>query len=551
MDRTVAEHRVLRSRPLVIRTLCTAALVALVGCSGDLRDDPTMVAATESSMTTTSSPGPDTTPATTGIVDDTGMTKLDVGAGADLGGGLVLTCDDVEELPTNQGCEFWAVDLPNVSSTTLITPPNDQQFAVVVSNPSSTTTANVEIFVGDSDTAIESGPVPLDTIRVFELPAMSIEPGLTNAEGVAFRITSDLPIVAYQFQPLDNNNPVYSNDATILFPTHVLDGDYVAITGDAHLVGQDAFSSSDRNTGAFVSVVATQNGTSVTLYPTTPLHPGLVENVMLDRGQVLTAISSERGAPGYGNLSGTRVAADAPVAVFSGSVATSEPTPTEACCADHLEHQMLPVTAWGTSYVAAPAAAATEGGNDATLYRITAGFDGTVLEYDPLTPAGAPTMLDAYESVAFVAEAGFAVRATDDTKSFAVAQFLLSNQYFGELLRPGDPSMLLVPAAAQLQSRYAFLVPQGYASNFVTVIRQTGVGVEIDGVEVGGAFMPLATLDGVLYEYTHAAVAAGGHVIESSEPIGISIVGYAQDVSYGYVGGSGVEVIGTAPPPPG
>lgn len=509
------------------------------------------VAATEGSMTMTSSPGPDTTPATTGIVDDTGTTKLDVASGADLGGGFAVTCDDVAELPTNQGCEFWAVDLPNVSSTTLVTPPNDQQFAVVVSNPSSTTTANVEIFVGDNDIAIESGPVPTDTIRVFELPAMSIEPGLTNAEGTAFRIMSDLPIVAYQFQPLDNNNPVYSNDATILFPTHVLDGDYVAITGDAQLVGQDAFSSSDRNTGAFVSVVATSNGTSVTLFPTTPLHPGEVENVMLDRGQVLTAISSERGAPGFGNLSGTRIVADAPVAVFSGSVATSEPAPTEACCADHLEHQMLPVTAWGTGYVAAPASAPTDPGSDATLFRIIAGFDGTALEYDPAPPAGAPTMLDAYESVAFVAESGFSVRATDDTKSFAVAQFLLSNQYFGELLRPGDPSMILVPATAQLQSRYAFLVPQGYASDFVTVVRESGVPALLDGVEITAPFLPLAGLDGVAYEYAHVAVEPGGHVIESDEPIGITVVGYAQDVSYGYVGGSGVEVIGTAPPPPG
>lgn len=508
---------------------------------------------TEPTATMTSSPT-SANPETTGIVDDTGMTKLDVAGGPDLGGGgFAVTCDDVEELPTNQGCEFWAVDLPNVSVITppgLIVPPADQQFAVVVNNPSMTMTANVEIFVGDEAVAIESGAVPLDTIRVFELPALSIEPGLTNAEGLAYRIESDLPIVAYQFQPLDNANPVYSNDATILFPTHVLDGDYIAITGDAHLVDQDSFSASDRNTGAFVSVVATQDGTTVTLYPTVELHPGDVDEVTLDRGQVLTAISSERRGMTYGNLSGTRVVADAPVALFSGSVASSEPTPTEACCADHLEHQMLPVTAWGTAYVAAPAAAATGGGSDATLYRITAGFDGTALEYDPVTPAGAPTMLDAYQSVAFVAETGFSVRATDDTKAFAVAQFLLSNQYFGELLRPGDPSMLLVPAAAQLQSRYAFLVPQGYASNFVTVIREAGAAVTLDGAAIAAVFMPLASLDGVAYEYAHAAVNGGGHVIESSEVFGIAIVGYAQDVSYGYVGGSGVEVISTPPPPP-
>lgn len=493
--------------------------------------------------------------ATTDDADGTGATKLDVGSGPDLGGGggFAVTCDDVEELPTNQGCEFWAVDLPNVSVIEppgLITPPADQQFAVVVNNPSTTTTANVEIFVGDEAVPIEAGPVPLDTIRVFELPAMSIAPGLTNAEGVAYRIESDLPIVAYQFQPLDNETPVYSNDATILFPTHVLDGDYIAITGDAHLVDQDSFSASDRNTGAFVSVVATQDRTTVTLYPTVEIHPGTVEDVMLDRGQVLTTISSERRGERWGNLSGTRVVADAPVAVFSGSVASSEPTPTEACCADHLEHQMLPVTAWGTGYLVAPAAAVTGGGSDETLVRITAGFDGTLLEYDPIAPDGAPTELDAYQSVAFVTDAAFSVRTTDEDKSIAVAQFLLSNQHFGELLRPGDPSMLLVPAAAQLQSRYAFLVPQGYGSNYVTVVRPQGAAVTLDGVAIAAGFAPVGALDGIAYEFGHAALAAGGHVIESDAPLSISIVGYAQDVSYGYVGGSGVAVISTPPPPP-
>lgn len=540
----------------------TAALVVAVAsfgisaCGSEPRDAGTNATATEgpAPMTSATAPGSESTGGSTGLADETGATKLDVGGGADLGGGFAASCDDVEALPSNQGCEFWAVDLPNVSVINppgLITPPADQQFAVVVSNPSSSTTANVEIFVGDGDAPVASGPVPLDTIRVFELDPLGITPGVTGADGTAYRIVSDLPIVAYQFQPLDNANPVYSNDATILFPTHVLDGDYVAVTGDALLVGADGFATSDTNTGAFVSVVGTEDGTTVTLYPTAGLHPGAVAGVTIDRGQVLTAISSERGAPSWGNLSGTRVVADRPVAVFSGSVATSEPAGTQACCADHLEHQMLPLTAWGTAYLAAPAAAATGNGSDESLFRVTAGFDGTELAYDPAPPPGAPTTLDAYETVAFVTDQPFAVRSTDAGKTIAVAQFLLSNQHFAGLGRPGDPSMILVPAAAQLQRRYAFLVPQGYTSDFVTVVRPIGATTALDGAPIAQGFLPLGEYDGAGYEYAHVAVAPGGHVIEGDAAFGITVVGYAQDVSYGYVGGSGVEVIGEAPPPPG
>lgn len=489
--------------------------------------------------------------------DETGDgIKLDVAGSADLGdaGPMSVTCDDVRELPTNQGCEFWAVDLPNVSVINppgLITPPAEQTFAVVVSNPSQGTGADVEIFEGAGEVAIDSGPVPASTMRVFSLPSLNITPGVTSDDGTAYRIESDVPIVAYQFQPLDNSSPVYSNDATILFPTHVLGGDYSAITGDATLVSDDGFSSSDDNTGAFVSVVATEDATTVTLYPTTQLHPGDVDEVMLDRGQVLTAISSERGEPGFGNLSGTRVEADAPVAVFSGSVATSEPSAADACCADHVEHQMLPLTAWGRSYAAAPTPAAVGPGNDESLFRITGAFDDTALVYDPLVPDGAPTEIDAYETVSFVTDVPFTVRAVGEEDSFAVAQFMLSNQYFSPLLRPGDPSMMLLPATAQMQERYAFLVPQGYATNFVTVVRPVGSEVTLDGLDPAEPYYDVGTVDGNDFEYAHLPVAGGSHVLEGDAPFGIIVAGHAQDVSYGYVGGSGVGSIGSAPPPPG
>jgi hypothetical protein len=455
---------------------------------------------------------------------------------------------------TNQGCEFWAVDLPNVSVVpplTIDTAPADQQFAVAVANTSADVPAHVEIYIADEGTPVASADVGVDTMHVFELDAMNIPPGTTSAGGSAYRIESDIPIVAYQFQPLDNTSPVYSNDATLLFPTHVLDKDYTAITGDATLVFADGFSVSGDNTGAFVSVVAVEADTTVTLYPTAALHPGAYENVTLGRGQVLTAISSNFGAPLYGNLSGTRVEADKPVAVFSGSVATSEPSSSNACCADHLEHQMLPLAAWGARYVAAPAAAASGGGDDPSLFRITGAFDGTALQYDPAPPPGAPSTIDAYETVAFIAEDPFVVRASDESQTFAISQFLLSNGYFGGFGRPGDPTMIVLPAAEQFQTKYALLMPDGYATNFVTVVRPDSSALTLDGSSLPtDGFQPLGTLDDVPYSYAHLGLDPGTHILEAAEPFAVIVSGHSQDVSYGYAGGSGVEVINTPPPPP-
>ncbi len=525
------------------------AILVLAGCGEEPREDAVSTGASGASATS-----PATTGATSsGGEDDTGSDgdKLDLGPAPDMGDGpsAGASCDDLEDLPTNQGCEFWAVDLPNVSQAPLATTPHDQQFAVVVTNSLPEQSANVEIFVGASATSIDGGVVPPNTMRVFQLPSMSIAPGTTSAAGMAYRLEADIPITAYQFQPLDNTSPVYSNDATILFPTHVLGADYTAITADATLAASDAFSASDVNTGAFVSIVATEDGTTVTLFPTAALHPGSVSDVVLDRGQVLTAISSERGAPNFGNLSGSRVVADAPVAVFSGSVATSEPSTDVACCADHVEHQMLPLTAWGSAYVAAPAASPVGSGDDASLYRLTGAADGTVLEYSPSAPSGAPASIDAYETVAFITDAPFSVRSVDD-EPFALSQFLLSNQYFPGLGRPGDPTMVLLAAVEQYQDRYVFLMPQGYDTHVVTIVAPIDTELVLDGTTVAAPPMAAGRVGDTDYGYVHVNADAGPHTLEADVPFGIIASGHANDVSFGYVGGSGVAKIAEPPPPP-
>src|SRR5690606_6951249 len=159
--------------------------------------------------------------------DEAGV-KLDLGPEPDLGG-QAADCSSIEQFSTNQGCEFWAVDLPNVSVVppfSIDVTPHDQQFAVVVTNTASDAIANVSIYVGDGDTPVDGGPVPVDTMRVFALDPLSISPGTTSSDAQAYRSESDVPIAPYHSQSLDNPPPVYSNDATLLFPTHDLATDY-------------------------------------------------------------------------------------------------------------------------------------------------------------------------------------------------------------------------------------------------------------------------------------------------------------------------------------
>jgi hypothetical protein len=443
--------------------------------------DPTTGAAPTGSTGVTPTTGAETTGGEgEGSSGSTGF-KYDVGLETDTDG-AGTACRMAEAAQSNQGCEFWAVDLPNAWQVNLASA-EEQPFAIVAANTGSAP-VQVAVYAGAGGAPLQTAEIGVDALHVFSFDNTYGLDNRASAAGTAYRVESDAPVTVYQFNPLDNSTEVYSNDASLLFPTHVLGADYTAITGDAMRLG--TLFEHD-NAGAFVTVVAAEDGTQVQFYPPpgVPLYPTSTK-VTLDRGETYTLMSNAvtmllQNDAGQGNLSGTRVAADRPVAVFSGNVASFEPTPNEGCCADHLEHQMLPLSAWGSGYVVVAAAPNSGAQEDRVRVRITGSFDGTQLSYSPAAPAGAPATIDAYETAVFFADAAFTVSAD---QPFAVTEFLLSNSAItvdptpdddaDDGFWPGDPAMIVVPPAAQFQSRYVFLVPEEYAENFVTVVRPAG-----------------------------------------------------------------------------
>jgi hypothetical protein len=481
----------------------------------------------------------------TGGDDDGPPVKFDVGAG---NFEFPKTCDEVADSGTNIGCEFWAVDLPNDWQGTAMSPAAaDQQFAVVVVNASALEPAQVSVYLGDSDTPVDQAMVEVDQTHEFQLDPQSIDPQANSTDGIAFRIESDVPVTAYQFNPLDNQLPVYSNDASLLFPTHALSDDYAAVTGDAVYIASPDPDTPASPAGAFVSVVATEDDTLVDILPSVALYPGPTEDVLLDRGQVFTVLSD--ASKSANNLSSTRVIADKPVAVFAGNVATVEPIEALACCADHLEHQMLPFEAWSTGYAIAPPPS-PNGGNDRAIYRITSAFDETQLIFCPGRPQGAPAQMQGLQTAVFESSRAFTVKSADPNKPIAVTQFLESNQALaGQNGQPGDPAMISLPAAQQFQTKYVFAVPKGYEANFVTVVARGSGDIELDGEVIDSdAFTDLAVIDGVMHTYLHRSLTDGPHRIEADVPIGITVVGYDTAVSFGFPGGVGLRVIAPTPP---
>lgn len=494
----------------------------------------------------------DICPTSTGA---SGIETVDEAPRLDLPGdptGAPQSCEELALVATTAGCVFWAVDLPNAwhpGNEGSLDIASEQQFAVVVANTTTAGSARVAVYLGG--TRVADADVGVGQVYTFDLPAQDVDP-TRNGVAWAYRVESDRPITAYQFQPLDNNRAVYSNDATSLLPEHVLTGDYMAITGDAIAVSMHPNGGSEQlfNAGAFVTAVATEDDTTVNFYPTAGIYPQPHTAIRLDRGGAYTILSDLANIDGSvtGDLSGTRILADRPIAVFGGSVTAVVPVETSACCADHLEHQILPLSAWGNHYVAAPPPSPRAlSGPSRALYRVTAAFDGTQFEWPGGRPDGAPVALAAAETAVFVTNEAFEVISVDLSKSFAVTQFLASNEAAGvDTDALGDPAMVALPAVAQFQPAYTFLVPGGYLVNAVVVVAPVGAGVHLDSKVVTLSSM----IGGGSYEYGTIEIGEGAHTLTADAPIGVTVIGYDEFVSYAYSGGSGVAAISELPPVP-
>jgi hypothetical protein len=516
---------------------------------------------------------------------------------------------------SNVGCEYWAADLDNADVGDARNAAA-QQYAVVISNPQPDVTVKVIIEQDDSqpgepnaEIEIASAEIPPRSLRTFKLGPREVDgspPGTFNSgthtalTRNAYRIRSDFPVVAYQFNPLSNVG-VFSNDASLLKPREAVEpvGDDMA---DAYVVlgwPQTIASTDDPRTNfnpddpvdlrAFLTLIGTRENTTVRVRPTTRIlgAPGIPETrpggeleITLDPFDVLNLETDDFNA----DFTGTIIAANGPVIAFSGSEASDAPyfdTLTyRACCADHLEEQLDHVRTAGTLFVAAvtpnrtmalaAAGAAVGLATQADYFRIIA-----------TTDAGARFSTSLSDTLRQLpARADYIDLATD--RSFVltsdapvmVMNISASQQAAGvpDQLPGGDPSTLIVPPIEQYRSSYVFLTPDQYAFDFVRIASPRDAVIVVDGIplediptcvtEEAGTLAPLQAppedwivttceLSSPIIDPTKAAPDDllpgfqndGVHLIESDRNIGVLVDGFDRFVSYAYAAGTELNFI--------
>jgi hypothetical protein len=341
----------------------------------------------------------------------------------------------------------------------------------------------------------------------------------------AYRLTSDQPIIAYQFNPLDNVS-VFSNDASLLLPASALTPEYTVVSWPQTIADSDCppempcpeidFDTSSRDEGlrAFLTIVGTQAATQVrvTLGPdVVRVLPGSGVPMGL-AGDELTVtlgpfdVLNLETAGFMADFTGSFVSANRPVGVFVGGEASDAPMFTtyanRQCCADHLEEQLFGDNTLGTQYVIArmPGRAASLNGafvdtnldsvaegNEVEYVRVVAVSDDTEVT-TTLSPPNDRFVLAARESRLLDATQDFELFSTTG-RPVSVLQALPSQQAVGIPSYPvrypgGDPSLIMVPPIEQYRRDYVFLTPDRYAFDYVVVVAPFGAEVRLDGVEL-------------------------------------------------------------------
>jgi hypothetical protein len=500
-------------------------------------------------------------------------------------GACVNLCNMALDEQSYVGCEFYAVDLDNAA----IGAGRDaasQQYAIVVSNPGQyPSTVVVELDTGAF--GAESTPVIVDTARllpgdleVFELPrrevdgsssfapcsmdsecqsatqqcwcAGGVRPDIVGADDCrcrngplggplndgthsaltshAYRVRSDLPIIAYQFNPLDNVG-VFSNDASLLLPTSAIDERYTVVgwpqtIANSSLPSEDFDpSATDEDLRAFLTIVGTEADThvTVTLGPQVreveavgPYPTGIAMDVWEFDVGAFDVINLE--THGFNaDFTGTTVVGDRPVSVFTGSEASDAPRFTDIanrrCCADHLEEQLFPDSTLGFEFYIGRTPTRSHALNLAFLdpldsvgefnepeyVRIVATWEGGLTHVLTSMPFPDDTF-DIAEGDSVIIEATQDMHIVAD-HNVAVLQVTPSQEATGIPTEypGGDPDIIAVPPVNQWREEYVFLTPSLYAFDFVTLVAHRDTRILMDEQPIESFDCQVGPADGLLY----------------------------------------------------
>jgi hypothetical protein len=410
-----------------------------------------------------------------------------------LGRCISISCAQAErDVASLAGCTFYTFHLSNVASDDAL------PTSVLVTNPGQVVaSATLERRRNGAWETVMTAPVaPMRSARLVLPRPMGPPPGGppggpsgSPPPETVFRVSSDIPLLAAHIQS-DDSAPggSTSSGGTMLLPAHVLGLRYRAMTFVQTATPRLVETPGSRNGAGQIAIVGTRAQTKVTVTAGAkgsfgpeggapiPTPPKASFDLMLDDGDVFQLFGIHDGE----DLTGAEIAADKPIAVFSGNISTTYGLEAMGISSPDLAHeQLLPVSSWGQSYVAAllpPQGGVCDPLLDppgSSLWRILADKDDTKVTFSQPTGKDAstppPRTLKAGESFQVPVQGSFTVTATHPVM---VMQGM-----------DCEPSLSSAVPAGPWLTNYRFAVMPNF-DTLLAIVRRKGRPVYYDGARI-------------------------------------------------------------------
>jgi PKD repeat protein len=281
-----------------------------------------------------------------------------------------------------------------------------------------------------------------------------------------------------------------SDSATRLVPESKLGLDHYAITAMGPLPN-------------FITVLATYDMTRVTVTVTAAVNPGGAVPAMpagSSQTFLLNALDVLQ-VEADGDLTGSRVQADRPVAMFSGDRCAYLIPGTCDMAADAIP----PTTSVGTTYVLCTSTVARPGEGAYDRVRIIGTQPGTTVTVTP-TPVGptGPFTLNAGDVVETYVDKDTVVQSTGP---------VLVGRIYDRPGTTGNPALIIDRPVARYETLHGAFLPTGW-EHYVSIAAPDAANAAVDGVPVGG----WRSITGTGQKCGTVQPAAGTHLITSDAP---------------------------------
>lgn len=474
----------------------------------------------------------------------------------------------LSEVPDSQGKDFWITFIPNQHNN--IDNVDDKikfgdslYIYVAGSLPTTGTITYYDRFGGEhSDNINITDPSEMFIFKVsffdFELWGVNTYsnhyPNKNQQEMVSkmsFHIVTDNDVAVYAHSQAST-----TSDAFLVLPTDVLDKDYF-IASYFSEISPNWSPNNSYNTPSQFAIVGTEDGTEITITPSCPtqINGMRVQKFTLGRGQTYL-VQAEIDLDLYTNydLTGTKVSATKPVAVFAGHQRATVPVGLYPTSRDMMAEQMLPVKYWGNNAFVAPLPKTSDDANtNYDYYRIISAYDSTQVNIggnSQLIPAAGGSILNSIRQPLFISA---------NKPIMAVVYKKTSKSSSDDLTYNGDPFMMVLPPKEQFMDSYRVINIQATEINTnshkfqvyneqyicVTIPDSAKSTLKIDGVAINTTFLNIPNSD---FVYANIRTRDGVKSVTASVPFGISIVGYGKANSYGYTGGLSFLPLDIFPP---